>query len=266
MYSHRDQKILSDNNSLVDVLEPGQIEQGKLEHIVCDFTALVRLLASKRLWNAFCTFQRNTGVRIECEKGTDIRLFTERLMRHIGAADEVLSRWGTSRQDLQNRYRNACMNGTIEETKCGKNLVSGTAFASRNQQWNDQLRLYRSHALELTRGSQAVLLTDALLTSTELSISPSVEICSTPLLLQLFLSKKIVAVEDLPIIIGSLFSLAGDGDIALNDRNGLPKIALRYSVAACVYHNRAGFCKGGCQQSTLPCPWGTPELRCTTAN
>ena len=114
----------------------------------------------------------------------------------------------------------------------------------------------------MTTNSQAVFLTDSYNDndSAWLNTSPSVKICSTPLLLILLLHEGIIAPHDLQTIIESLFPLAGDGDKSYNNKGSLPSIALRYSTVICAYHRGEDLCDDRCQYDPSQCPWMTSEL------
>ena len=261
VYSNINEKQLSKQNRLFDVLG-----HGKLEHIVCDFTALVRLLASKHLWNAFCVFfQKNPRLRIECVKGTAIDLATNGLMGDVGADEKTLIQYGVG-HDWKTNFRNA-MDIDIHGNRMiivDKNFERppNDQFGTVGQKKKDRLYNYRTVAHSLVTNSHAVFLTDSYNDndSTWLNTSPSVKICSTPLLLILLLHEGIIAAHDLQTIIESLFPLVGDGDKSYNNKGSLPSIALRYSTAICVYHRRKVLCDGRCQHNASPCSWMTPEL------
>jgi len=256
VYSNIDEKQLSKQNRLFDVLG-----HGKLEHIVCDFTALVRLLASERLWNAFCTLQQKTGLRVECVKGNAIDLATNGLLGDVGADNVVLNQSKVC-HDLKQNYVTARVSGMIVENEYHERHIGGqwgTACQKKKYRLND----YRTTAWSLATNSQAVFLTDSYNDNgfTRLNTSPSGKICSTPLLLILFLRKGLIDFNDLPTIIEFLFPLAGDGDKSYNNKNKLPNIALRYFTAVCVYRRREKLCDGNlCQHNTSPCPWMTSGL------
>ena len=233
-----------------------------MEHIVCDFTALVRLLASERLWNAFCTFQQKTGLHIGCVKGTATDLITKGFMGDLGVDESVLNQKERTLHDLQKNYRDACDNDMVLVNECHERRVGGQ-WGTENQRKQYRLNDYRTTAWSLATKSQAVFLTDSYNDhdSTWLNNFPSVKICSTPLLLILFLREKLIDFNDLPTIIDSLFFLAGDGDKSYNNKNKLPNIALRYFTAVCVYRRREKLCDGNlCQHNASPCPWMTSGL------
>jgi len=134
VYSNTDEENLAKNNRLFDVLRCG-----KLEHIVCDFTALVRLLASDHLWTAFCTFQKNTNIRIECVEGSATDLTSSGLMGNVGADEAVLNQFGI-RHDLKHNYVAARVSGMIVENKYHERHAGGqwgTAGQKKKYRLND---------------------------------------------------------------------------------------------------------------------------------
>jgi hypothetical protein len=273
VYSDFDEKVISSENGLFDI-----VGKGALPFAVCDYTALISLFTSDLLCNATWEYQkRNAGFFLLCDADVKIILKDRSLLKRYGIEEESLL------DKIFERYKTA-VKGNVVLVCPDRTILEPKNYPSYDYRFmlnrfkacllaDFVLRSPKDVAIE-SPGNQdvytnqtnnrqsVVLLTDGRViglpnrdiglvengrqSPREVFKASRFKICSTPLLLLLFLHQQIITTDDLPLVVEQLKPLGWNDKESLPDYAvGSNRVALRSYVAPCIYHHLTNNCPCG---------------------